>query len=156
MPHRRITRHVKAYTRRHLGRRGTILAALGTLWIVTGAVTLVAPDPAAAYPLLAYVTPLRGVVWIVTGAVAVVYAHARQGHDAPGWGALYLMAGYRVIAYGHGLILHILGHPDGTLRSAFGLASWVALLVVIRVCSGWREHHDDPLHTGQIDTIHKG
>ena len=151
MPHRRVAHALHSHTRT-LGRRGIILATLGTLWIVTGAITLVAPDPSATYPLLSAGHHVRAALWIITGGAAIWYAHRRQGADAPGWGALYLMAGYRVMAYGHGLVLYIIGHPDATIRSAFGLASWLALLVVIRVCSGWREHHDDSLHTGELPT----
>lgn len=152
MPHRRLTRHTRRYLRR-LGRRGIILATLGTLWAVTGVITLAAPDPSVAYPLLSVGHYIRAAAWIITGVTAIWYAHQPQGRDAPGWAALYLMAGYRVIAYGHGLVLYIIGHPDATLRAALNLGAWLALLVVIRVCSGWREHHDDPLHTGPIPTI---
>lgn len=151
MPHRRLARHTRRYLR-SLGRRGIILATLGTLWALTGAITLVAPDPSAAYPLLSAAHRVRAAAWIITGVTAIWYAHRRQGADAPGWAALYLMASYRVIAYGHGLILVALDHPHATIRAAFGLGSWLALLVVIRVCSGWREHHDDPLHTGPVPT----
>ncbi|SJN26865.1 hypothetical protein FM125_06420 [Micrococcus lylae] len=152
MPYRRATTALHRYGRR-LGRRGIILATLGTLWAITGALTIVAPDPAAAYPLLSAGHGVRAAGWVATGAVAVVCAHLGQCRDAPGWAALYVMAAYRALAYGHGLLLVALGDPHATIRSAFGLASWLALLIVIRVCSGWREHHDDPLHTGAIPTI---
>lgn len=149
MPHRRLARRTRRYSHR-LGRRGLILSTLGTLWVVTGAVTFVAPDPIAAYPLLSGWSALRAATWVVTGAVAIWAAHQRQGRDAYGWVSLYLMAGWRVVAYGHGFLLVLFGHPEATLRSILNLAAWLALLVVIRVCSGWREHHDDSLHTGGI------
>ena len=149
MPHRRLARHTRSYGRR-LGRRGIILATLGTLWIVTGVVTLDAPDPSAYYPLLSVWHVPRAIAWVTTGAVAVWAAHQPQGRDAYGWVGLYFMAAYRVIAYGHVLLLVVFDHTDATLRAALSLTSWLALLAVIRVCSGWREHHDDPLHTGEI------
>lgn len=149
MPHRKLARHARRYLRR-LGRRGVILATLGVLWIVTGAVTLIAPDPSAYYPLLSVWHVPRAVAWVVTGAVAIWAAHQPQGRDAYGWVGLYLMAAYRVLAYGHVLLLMAFDQTDATLRATFSLAAWLALLVVIRVCSGWREHHDDPLHTGEV------
>lgn len=151
MPHRRLIRRIRLIGP-HLGRRGIILATLGVVWIITGLATLIAPDPSAAYPLLSTMHPLRGSLWIITGVAAIVYAHRPQGKDAAGWVALYVMAAYRVIAYGHGLLLWVLGDPDATFRAIFGVASWCALIVVIRVCSGWPEHHGDPATTGQMQT----
>lgn len=130
-----------------------ILATLGTFWIGTGLATIVAPDPGTSVPLLTIGTGIRATLWIVTGAAAVAAAHVTQGRDAFGWAALYVMAAWRSIAYGHGLLIWALGHPDASFRAVFGLAAWAALIVIIRVCSGWPEHPEDPAMTGDLPTV---
>ena len=152
MPHRRIIRRIRLIGP-HLGRRGMILATLGTFWVITGLATWVAPDPSAAYPLLATAHTLRATVWVATGIIAIIYARRPQGRDAAGWLALYFMAAWRVIAYGHGFLLWCVGAEGASFRAIFGIASWASLIVVIRVCSGWPEHPEDQATTGAMPII---
>ena len=146
MPRRIITA-----AQHRLGRRGTILALLGAMWIATGITTLLAP-PAPAYLLLTVATEARAAAWIVTGAVAMAHAVRPSGHDAAGWVALYVMAAYRAIAYGWGLVTFLLlPDPGGSLRALFGALTWAAILVILIVCAGWREDTGDD--TGTIPEV---
>lgn len=130
-----------------LGRRGTVLACLGFLWVCTGIATLSAPG-STEYPLLSDVGPLeeiRGAVWIITGCIAIVCAGRRQGDDWPGWIALYVMVAYRLLAYAHGYILWLAPWDGGTERGIIGVLAWAVALVPIAVCAGWEE---PPARTG--------
>ena len=141
----RIIRHMDRATARaraRLGRRGTLLALLGAIWIATGITTLIAP-PSPGYLLLNIATEAQGVAWIATGMVALWCANRPSGHDALGWIALYIMAAYRVLAYGWGLVeWAITVDAGGSLRAAFGALVWVAVLIILVVCAGWPEPED--------------
>ena len=143
-PHRRYRRYdARRYILQlkcRLGRRGTVLACLGVLWVCTGIATLTAPG-SEDYPLLTDVGPwedIRGAVWIATGCIAIVCAGRRQGDDWPGWVALYVMVAYRLLAYLHGYGLWLLS-DGGTSRGIIGALAWATALVPIAVCAGWEE-----------------
>lgn len=124
---------------------------LGILWICTGVVTPLAP-PLTGNTLLSWFPWIRAALWIVTGAVAVVFSFRGSGRDAWGWLFLYIMALYSVLAYGFGTLDWALAADSAaTLRNAFGTLSWLAIIVIIVVCSGWREHPSE--ETGMIPVI---
>lgn len=143
-PYRRYrrwdARRYAVQLRCRLGRRGTVLACLGFLWVCTGIATLTTPG-SADYPLLTAQGPaelIRGAVWIITGCIAIVCAGRRQGDDWPGWVALYGMVAYRIAAYLHGYVLYLMGE-GGTSRGIIGVLAWAVALVPIAVCAGWEE-----------------
>lgn len=148
MPYRRYhhadpRRHI-THLRLILGRRGAALAFLGVLWICTGLSTWLVP-PSSSYLLLSDGEILRGGAWVATGIVALLHAPRRQGHDALGFLALYLMPAYRVIAYGLGFldwVAHGVGGP-GDPRGLVGVLAWLVVLVFVVLVAGWPEPHDD-------------
>lgn len=122
-----------------LGRRGTVLALLGIVWIAQGLTALLAPS-SPTYYLLANFDPVRAAVWIGTGLVAIAYASRTQGDDAPGFLALYVMAAFRVVAYSVGFVAWIIpGGSDGNPRGVVGIFSWFVILLAIVIIAGWRE-----------------
>jgi len=140
------TRYKRADPRRHithlktvLGRRGTVLALLGVVWVFMGISVLVAPE-SPTYLLLTVASLPRGILWIVTGVVAIMCASAPQGRDAIGFLSLYLMAWYKVLAYALGAYFWVItGGEDGDLRGTIGAAAWLTILLLILIVSGWRE-----------------
>lgn len=143
MPYRQIPRwHPRRYVvhaETVLGRRGTVLALLGGLWLLVGASCLAIP-PSGDYWLLSGPGWPRAIGWIITGAVAIWYANRPQGQDAIGFLALYLMAAFRVAAYGLSFIMWVApgGYP-GTARGLVGATTWIAVILLIVVVAGWRE-----------------
>lgn len=122
-----------------LGRRGTVLALLGIVWIAQGLTVLLAPS-SPTYYLLANFEPARAIGWIATGVVAVAYAARPQGDDAPGFLSLYVMAAYRVVAYSAGFVAWMIpGGVDGNPRGIVGIFSWFVILLAIVVIAGWHE-----------------
>lgn len=142
-PHRRYhpldpRYHYRRATVR-LGRRGTVLAVLGLVWVMQGVTVLVAPE-SPTYYLISHFTLARALGWIVTGVVAILYAARPQGDDAPGFLSLYVMAAYRIVAYGAGFILWALpGGTEGNPRGIIGAFSWGVILLSILVMAGWYE-----------------
>lgn len=131
-------RHYKRATAR-LGRRGTVLALFGVVWVMQGITVLIAPE-SPTYYLISQFTAVRAIVWIATGIVAIVYAARPQGDDAPGFLALYVMAAYRIVAYGAGFVLWALpGGTEGNPRGIIGAFSWGVILLSILVMAGWHE-----------------
>lgn len=127
---------------------------LGTLYIAIGASVALTPPP-TGYPLLAIATEARAAGWITTGLIAVICAHKPQGRDAAGFAALYLMAAYRVIAYGQAVLMDILGLGQSGALATIGMLAWVIVLALLRITSGWPEHPDDTIHTGPIPTVER-
>lgn len=130
------------HMRHILGRRGSFLMLFGLVWIMQGIGALTAPD-SDTYVLLADGNTWRGVAWITTGAIAITYSNRPQGQDAPGFLSLYLMAAFRVIAYGYGLFLWVVpgGHP-GDPRGAIGMLGWTTIIIAILIIAGWREEDE--------------
>jgi len=122
-----------------LGRRGTVLALLGIVWIAQGLTVLLAPS-SPTYYLLANFELARAIGWIVTGVVAVAYAARLQGDDAPGFLALYVMAAFRVVAYSTEFVAWMIpGGAVGNPRGIVGVFSWLVILLAIVVMAGWHE-----------------
>lgn len=89
---------------RDVGRRGTILVALGIIWICQGFGTLTEPVTAGQEILLhvRYIPEdLRSTLWIVSGAIAIMNGlkPRRIGSDGLGWFALYIMPVIRALSY---------------------------------------------------------
>lgn len=127
-----------------LGKRGTVLLILGVLWIFQGANAIGGP-PSPTYLLLSGYGEVRGAVWIITGLIAIIAAPMPQGRDKWGFLALYLMAAYRFVAYGIGVVdwLDDAHGGPGDPRSTVGALSWLIILALIVVIAGWREPGDD-------------
>lgn len=126
-----------------LGRRGTFLACLGVMWVLQGVSVILAPD-SPTYLLLSAGGEWRAVAWIATGVVAIMAATLRQGDDAVGFLALYIMAAYRMLAYGLSAIMWAAGHDSGQGRGIVGMLSWGIVIVAILVTAGWPEPRESP------------
>lgn len=122
-----------------IGRRGAILILLGIIWITVGLDVVIVDSDDSPYLLLSQWAQIRSTVWIITGCVAIAYAPRRQGSDVIGWVALSIMAGYRLIAYGVGLITWALGGEHGEPRGVIGMVTWAAAVIGIATLAGWRE-----------------
>lgn len=143
MPYRQIPRwdphRYLVHAEVSLGRRGSVLALLGGLWLLVGVSCVVVP-PSGDYWLLSGDGWPRAIGWFVTGAVAIYYARKEQGKDALGFLALYLMAAFRIAAYGLAFILWVTpGGNPGTPRGLVGATTWVAVVLLIVIVAGWRE-----------------
>lgn len=139
MTQRRLTERI--------GRRGAVLINFGIVWILIGlSEVFVARQPEFDdLPLISWVPdPLRLSAWVVCGVVAILAAF-RPPVKWDGWGflALYVMPAFRALGYLWGWCLswdHEGGYPSGWL----GAALYLAITVLIVICSGWREEQPDP------------
>lgn len=131
-PRRGVT-HLSAV----IGRRGTALVLIGSMWIGIGLSTL-------ALDNIDRLTLTVGIAWIVTGTVAIMSARNRQGHDALGFLALYVMAAFRALTHLSDVVLWIVpdGRP-GELRGVVGVLVWVAVIALIVLVAGWKEPAPD-------------
>lgn len=131
-PRRGVT-HLSAV----IGRRGTALVLIGSIWVALGLSTL-ALDNIDHLPLTV------GIAWIVTGTVAIMSAQRRQGHDAFGFLALYVMAAFRALTHLSDVVLWIVpdGRP-GELQGIVGVLVWAAVIALIVLVSGWKEPEPD-------------
>lgn len=122
-----------------LGKRGTVLALLGMIWIAQGVSALVTP-PSADHLLLNVWSWPRAAAWVATGIVALWCSRKPQGKDALGFLALYVMAAYRVLAYLVSFAIWLV--PDdhgGSPRAVVGVMSWVTIIIFIVILAGWDE-----------------
>lgn len=151
-----MPQRIVRYARTHLGRRGTLLALLGISWIVIGIMVPFRVEPDHLV-LLNIFEEARTAAWIVTGAVALWAARRRE--DRLGWSALYIMGAYRAVGYAAGAVGIATTHGGaGTASPDFAdsisrAATWTAILAVIRICSGWREHPEEMPVTGGMPTV---
>lgn len=131
-PRRSVT-HLSAV----IGRRGTALVLIGTIWCGLGFSTLALKD-------IDRITLAVGIAWIVTGTVAIMSAQRRQGHDALGFLALYVMAAFRALTHLSDVVLWIVpdGRP-GELQGVVGVLVWAAVIALIVLVSGWKEPEPD-------------
>lgn len=141
MPWRRYRRTDPRRTITHLtvliGRRGTALVLLGSIWVLFG-ISSLALDGTTTTALAV------GIAWIVTGTIAIMSANSRQGHDAAGFLALYVMAAWGALNHLADVVLWIV--PDGTPgdpRGTLGVLVWAAVLALIVLVSGWAEPEAD-------------
>jgi hypothetical protein len=122
---------------KRLGRRGAILGAFGTVWLLYGYSLLVEPIPSTAgLTLLLDVMPFDAWAWawIACGGLAVVCAFMPPPADWPGFPALYLPG----ILWGLSYLVswRPLGdNPRGWIQAAI----WGAMLGAIRIAAGWPE-----------------
>jgi hypothetical protein len=120
-----------------VGRRGTVLLAMGAGFVVTG-VRLWGPQTTSnleAFGPFVQLLPVGawGAVFVVAGLVAVVSAWAPPGRDAPGFAAL------TGLAWGWG-VSNLVGSSWGWSAGALWLLATVPLLVV----AGWDERDTAP------------
>lgn len=120
-----------------IGRRGTALVLIGTIWCGLGFSTLALKD-------IDRITLAVGIAWIVTGTVAIMSARVRQGYDAGGFLALYVMAAWRALVNLADVVLWIVpdGRP-GDLGSVAGVLVWAAVVALIVLVAGWKEPEPD-------------
>lgn len=147
MPYRRFQkkdpRRYFAWLIVKFGRRGTLLILLGSIWVLQGVGVFSAPE--SSYALLSGWNFPRGVAWIVTGIIGIWAANKRMGDDAVGFISIYIMAGYRVLAYLHEFIRWAWPWGDpGEFRGLFSALAWSTVLVAIIVISGWPEPEPEP------------
>lgn len=147
MPHRRYSRinPARYYSRLtlFLGRRGAILFFLGVTWVFFGIATYF-NEPSPSYALLNGNEFLRGTAWVITGVVSMFYARRPQGFDVWGFISLYIMAAYRIIAYGFDFVLWSMpGGGDGNPRGILGVFSWATILILLITVAGWKEHEQE-------------
>lgn len=146
MPHRQFSRiNPKRYLVHAiniLGRRGIILILLGIVWISQGVSIIILPTP-SPYLLLDLWDPFRAIGWVVTGGVAIAFARTKQGFDAFGFLALYVMGAYRILAYLYNFALWTVGNPEGNSRGIIGVFSWLTIIILIMVIAGWREEEKE-------------
>lgn len=121
-----------------LGRRGSVLFLLGVIWVFQGIATYTFQEP-SAYPLLNDYHIPRTLGWIVTGFAAIWFSFSRQGYDAFGFLALYIMGAYRIIAYGWEFLLWALPPEGGNPRGIVGVFSWFVIVSLLYVVAGWKE-----------------
>lgn len=132
---------------RRLGRRGTVLLMLGTLWFVQGLAVAFAPDTKelGAEYLIHLQLPLwfRVGLWCVTGLMAIVYAFLREppGKDGIGFMALVLQPLLRTGSYGYGFLVYAISHATSPMWhvsalvfSGFALALWYIKWRKIAIC----------------------
>lgn len=133
-PQRYIVRYAANF-----GRRGVCLALLGAMWLLVGLSCVVIP-PSDDYWLLSGPGWPRALGWLITGALAIVYSRRPQGDDALGFVALYVMAAFRIAAYGLAFIQWVAtGGEQGNPRGIVGATTWIAVLMLVVVVAGWRE-----------------
>ena len=136
-----------------LGRRGSVLLALGIAWTARGITILHdpglnVPDHAIVHNLLP--PAFRLTLWVSTGMVAVATAwHTRiQG---VGWAALILLPAERIGSHAWSLAMWAIPGPAGTPYSAGYAVYWSALVVVILALSRWREDSEARLAKSRHD-----
>lgn len=117
----------------HVGNRGSALALLGVLWILTGVGLVVAPLDRAQLIDERLPVWFRAVLWIGPGALAVIASGWRR-FDADAWGWLMVPAVVRFVSFFAGWICSLIGYerwayPDGW-RGATTLAIFIAFLSV--------------------------
>ena len=145
MPYRKISRLSPKRYLVHLiyslGRRGSVLALLGVVWIMQGLFTYFSPERSDYWMLQQY-PEVRLIGWLSTGAIAIAFAARPQGKDALGFLALYIMAAYRAASYTIPFVLWAFTSEDGNPRGIFGLLAWGTIILLIFIVSGWSEVHE--------------
>jgi hypothetical protein len=122
--------------KRRIGRRGTILACYGLVWILYGYGQLISPQPdQRGLRLSLRLMPLDAWawLWIAAGVLAVVCAWAPPGRDAAAFVGLVLIVVPWTASY---LVTWLLGeYPRGWVAAAI----WTVITVPVMVVAGWPE-----------------
>lgn len=126
--------------RHRLGRRGAYLLTAALVWWCEAGLILLTHTPVPRYTLLSRGWQIQCAAWLACGTVMAWSAFRRQGRDAPGWVAMYVMAAWIVLAIGDGLVetaVYGTGREllVGVLRGCvqYGVLGWLV------IASGWRE-----------------
>jgi hypothetical protein len=132
-----MPRRVARWVGRRLGRRGTILGAYGTVWMLIGYGQIMEPQPdQRGLTLLLGWLPLQawGCLWIAAGLLAVVCAWLPQGRDWLGflslmaivlpWMLSYLVSWWPMQVFSRGWVAAVV---------------WSAITVPVGVVAGWAE-----------------
>lgn len=123
--------------REQLGRRGAVLGAFGTVWLLYGYGQLVEPIPSTStLRLVLKVAPIDvwAWAWIAAGVTAMVFAWLPRPVDWPGFVALYVLA----VPWGLSNLMSWQPFGDNP-RGWVGAAIWAAFIAVIRIVAGWEE-----------------
>lgn len=125
--------------RHRLGRRGAALLTLGIIWVISGIQDIYHHPPIIPNWWLYSHTPwwAQAAGWIITGAVACWAAFQRQGRDAIGWVAVYIMSAFALLVYGDAIAESV---GDASFVDVM-LSGWrnIGFVVLIAIMSGWRE-----------------
>lgn len=125
--------------KRTLGRRGASLLILGIIWVLSGVNDiLVHPRTVPGWWLYDH-TPWQVMAggWVSTGLIACWAAFQKQGRDAIGWVAVYVMAFYALAVYADAVV-EAIGTPAFDQTALSGVRN-VAFVGLIFILSGWRE-----------------
>lgn len=127
---------------RVLGRRGAALVVLGLAFVFTGVEMLVnQPQPDYDRFLLhTYMPfPVRAALWIVPGVLAL-FAATRHGtgRDGFGFAALVVPLALRTASYVWSSVAYLAGVSTWPFAWT-GALTWVALLALVLIISGWPE-----------------
>ena len=125
------------------GRRGSILATLGIMWMIRG-LTLPAgpgrllPDEAILYELWLSLDA-RIVAWMLTGAVAFILSRSIKSQKF-GWAVICVMPFERAIGHAWSFICWVVpGAPGGEYWSGLLSLYWVGLIIMLFIVSRWPE-----------------
>jgi hypothetical protein len=124
-----------------VGRRGTVLLALGAIFVLYGVSVLTAPtSPFGGFAPFGLAVSPWGWLWIGCGALALTAA-PRRGHprwEAAGYNGLLLPPALWSLLHLGSWLAHLAGDP-GNPRGWVAATVWGALIVIVLVVAGWPE-----------------
>lgn len=128
-----------------VGRRGVVLLALATVWLLFGAsIATYTPPPGVSgrFQLPLADSPVWAGLWIVCGVVAAVVAvRRRSGHDDPlGWAAAITPPAIWAAVYGISALWALASDGEiGSDRAWVSLITWTLVAALIRTIAGWED-----------------
>lgn len=127
-----------------LGRRGSMLLLLGIVHMLIGFGVWIRPSSDVQGSFLNFMPDtVQAVGWILGGAIGVIWAFRR--HDSAGWLALYVMPVLRFFSYmGAWFVWLVTG--SGTASAWYVAVLHVPLVLMVLICSGWREYRPEYPH----------
>lgn len=140
---------VRTYLRKHVGRRGLVLAIYSTVFLFVGIKALVEPSVDGGRFLVYTILPpiFRGVLWITPAVIGLASA-VKPKHDAFGFGFLTVPPAVLIISYLGSTVAYFLGLTTYHLAWVDAI-EWVLILGLLLVTSGWQE--DDELPVADTD-----
>lgn len=135
--------HALAWLIAQIGRRGMVLAIIGTIWILYGLSLIVGdvqPQAASHVWHLSLDPVLRGSFWLGTGTLAVYTAASRPATDTPGFLAVTVCPMLYSFSYLIAWITWALPIDDpGYADGLFSALSWAAVITLIATVASWPE-----------------